>query len=326
MARLCKEMNSLFSEFVLKNLRLCGFHTVVDFLEENPENLVRITKLPYKDIVLLRHNIIANFSAFQSSGKTAYNEIVTNSAMVSTGIERLDALLGGGILTGNIYEVCGLSGSCKTQLCLTIAMNIALSLKQKVYYIDAKLDFSSRRIFSMLEEKQIAETDVTETLKRIEVVRIKDLYQLFSFLHTLRENLAQRELESSFVRVIILDSLPAVFFSFLNDTNNEGIALKSQLANTMKHIALECHVAFLLVNLASRHFDEIENLPDPDLTVSSVQTEVVKPALGKQWLHIPSTRLLLKKVESQVHVSIIKSINIPLCSSCILNIKDEGLV
>ncbi|GLH07369.1 Putative DNA repair protein RAD51-like protein 4 [Gryllus bimaculatus] len=263
MARLCKEMNSLFSEFVLKNLRLCGFHTVFDFLEENPENLVRITKLSYKDIVLLRHNIIANFSAFQSSGKTAYNEIVTNSAMVSTGIERYS--------------------SCST-------------------------------------------FDVTETLKRIEVVRVKDLYQLFSFLHTLRENLAQRELESSFVRVIILDSLPAVFFSFLNDTNNEGIALKSQLANTMKHIALECHVAFLLVNLASRHFDEIENLPDPDLTVSSVQTEIVKPALGKQWLHIPSTRLLLKKVESQVHVSIIKSINIPLCSSCILNIKDEGLV
>jgi RecA/RadA recombinase len=54
-------------------------------------------------------------------------------------------------MTGELLEVCGLSGSGKTQFCLTIAASVTVKLKQKVYYIDCKNDFSGTRMQSILE-------------------------------------------------------------------------------------------------------------------------------------------------------------------------------
>lgn len=62
----------------------------------------------------------------------------------------LDNLLKGGLYPGQIYEVCGVSSSGKTQLCLTIASNIALDPNNIVRYIDTKRDFSSSRIEEIL--------------------------------------------------------------------------------------------------------------------------------------------------------------------------------
>lgn len=62
-------------------------------------------------------------------------------------------MIGGGFLTGKIYEVCGSSGSGKTQLCLTVSAHIAHDFKQEVHYIDTKTDFSGKRVQEVLESK-----------------------------------------------------------------------------------------------------------------------------------------------------------------------------
>ena len=62
-------------------------------------------------------------------------------------------MLEGGFLTGKIYEICGVSASGKTQLCLTISTNVAHDFKQQLHYIDTKRDFSGKRIQGMLEAK-----------------------------------------------------------------------------------------------------------------------------------------------------------------------------
>lgn len=63
----------------------------------------------------------------------------------------IDELLEGGLMTGKIYEICGLPASGKTQFCLTLAKNVSHTSCQKVYYIDTKRDFSARRLKVMLE-------------------------------------------------------------------------------------------------------------------------------------------------------------------------------
>lgn len=67
----------------------------------------------------------------------------------------MDTLLGGGLLTGNIYEVCGLPGSGKTYFCLTLLKNTISKLSDKIYYLDTKHDFSAitlKRMISYLNK------------------------------------------------------------------------------------------------------------------------------------------------------------------------------
>lgn len=54
-------------------------------------------------------------------------------------------------MTGELVEICGFSGSGKTQLCHTIAASVALQIKQIVYYIDCKNDFSGTRMQTILD-------------------------------------------------------------------------------------------------------------------------------------------------------------------------------
>lgn len=54
---------------------------------------------------------------------------------------------------GQIYEVCGTSSSGKTQLCFTIASNVALKPNNLVRYIDTKRDFCGSRVEEILLRK-----------------------------------------------------------------------------------------------------------------------------------------------------------------------------
>jgi RecA/RadA recombinase len=91
----------------------------------------------------------------------------------------LDAMIGGGFLTGKIYEVCGPSGSGKTQLCLTISTHIAHGFKQEVHYIDTKTDFSGKRIQEVLDSKEYPDE---VRYKHFECIPSFGNVKLFTFL------------------------------------------------------------------------------------------------------------------------------------------------
>lgn len=67
-------------------------------------------------------------------------------------VRRIDQLLGG-LESGHIYEICGLSGAGKTQICLGIAAHTSVS-GRCVHFIDTKNDFSAKRIFDIISRKQ----------------------------------------------------------------------------------------------------------------------------------------------------------------------------
>lgn len=153
MARLCTQMSPLLDECILERLHKKKIFTILDILQESPEKLIQITKLPFKEVLQLHRSITANYSAFPIKGIDTYIELISNTALIPSGIESLDAMMEGGFLTGKIYEVCGPSGSGKTQLCLTISTHIAHDFKQQVHYIDTKTDFSGKRVQEMLQTK-----------------------------------------------------------------------------------------------------------------------------------------------------------------------------
>uniref|UniRef100_A0A161MD99 Dna repair protein rad51-like protein 4 n=1 Tax=Triatoma infestans TaxID=30076 RepID=A0A161MD99_TRIIF len=83
-------------------------------------------------------------------------------------IYRLDELLNGGLLTGTILEMCGMSGSGKTQICLTITLNIVLEMKSNVTYIDTKRDLCSSRFLQILHTRTYKEESLVLENKKFE--------------------------------------------------------------------------------------------------------------------------------------------------------------
>lgn len=68
--------------------------------------------------------------------------------MISSGSETLDTLLGGGIRSGLITDVYGESGSGKTQLCFTLAVN-CIKNGGKVMFVDTAGTFRPERIMEI---------------------------------------------------------------------------------------------------------------------------------------------------------------------------------
>jgi DNA repair protein RAD51 len=68
--------------------------------------------------------------------------------MISSGSETLDTLLGGGIRSGMITDVYGESGSGKTQLCFTLAVN-CIKNGGKVMFVDTAGTFRPERIMEI---------------------------------------------------------------------------------------------------------------------------------------------------------------------------------
>lgn len=66
---------------------------------------------------------------------------------------RLDHLLDGGLFTRQIYELCGPSACGKTQLSYIILLNVIITTKKDVFYIDTKNKFSVKRIKQILKKK-----------------------------------------------------------------------------------------------------------------------------------------------------------------------------
>lgn len=67
----------------------------------------------------------------------------------------LDNLLNGGIQPGQIYEICGISSSGKSQLCLVLTANIAAKSDGIIHYIDTRKNFSATRIQMILSAKKL---------------------------------------------------------------------------------------------------------------------------------------------------------------------------
>ncbi len=72
--------------------------------------------------------------------------------MISTGLEKLDELLGGGIKNGIITDIFGASSTGKTQLVLQIAAN-SLSQGGTILYQDTTGSFRPERLLDMLGPK-----------------------------------------------------------------------------------------------------------------------------------------------------------------------------
>lgn len=301
------------TEEIVQLLRGRKIKTVADLAAADLEEVAQKCGLSYKALVALRRVLLAQFSAFPLNGADLYEELKTSTAILSTGIGSLDKLLDAGLYTGELTEIVGGPGSGKTQVCLCVAANVALSLQQNVLYVDSNGGMTASRLLQLLQARTQDEEKQASALQRIQVVHSFDIFQMLDTLQDLRDTTAQQVAASSgTVKVVIVDSVTAVVAPLLGGQQREGLALMMQLARELKILARDLGVAVVVTNHLTRDRD----------------SRRFKPALGRSWSFVPSTRILLEGAEtlgsSQRTVCLIKSSRQPTGLQEVIDIGTLG--
>ncbi|KAF0871243.1 RA51D protein, partial [Crocuta crocuta] len=248
-------------------LRSRGIKTVVDLVSADLEEVAQKCGLSYKALVALRRVLLAQFSAFPFNGADLYEELKTSTSILSTGIGSLDKLLDAGLYTGEVTEI----------VCLCVSANVAYSLQQNVVYIDSNGGLTASRLLQLLQARTPDEEEQAGALQRIQVVRAFDIFQMLDVLQDLRGAVSQQVSSASTVKVVVVDSVTAVVSPLLGGQQREGLALMMQLARELKTLARDVGVAVVVTNHMTRDRDSGK----------------LKPALGRSWSFVPSTRILL---------------------------------
>ncbi|XP_031840938.1 rad51 recombinase D isoform X2 [Nomia melanderi] len=320
MTKLNSNVDSKLSDVVIQQLERRNITTVIEFIDEDLDKLVTFTGLLLKDILKIKQNIIQKYGGVVENASNLYDIELKNR--IPTYILSLDNLLKGGLYPGQIYEVCGISSSGKTQLCLTIASNIALEHHCFVRYIDTKKDFCGSRVEEILLKRNSSKQVTDETLERIKVCSVENLHRLFKVLRWLTIALKE-EKEECRTRIIIIDSLTAIIFKYSNDHKITNAL--NYLANICYFIANEFHLSIITVNLITQWIssDETESV---STNVRENRSEII-PTLGKYWAGVPSTRLLINKLEhGNRKISVWKSFQLETDISCTLRISSSGML
>ncbi|NWX65419.1 RA51D protein, partial [Promerops cafer] len=285
------------TEDMIQLLRANGIRTVVDFVSSDLEDVAQKCSLSYKALVAVRRVLLAQFSAFPANGADLYEELKSSTAILPTGSPSLDQLLDSGLYTGEVTELMGAPGSGKTQVCLGIAASVSLGLKQHVLFLDSTGGFTASRLYQMLRAQTEDEEEQArqvlgrlglcfvlqlEALQRIQVVRAFSIYELLRALQELRDRLSQQVVSSMGpLKMVVLDSVSAVIYPLLGGRQSEGLALMMQLSRELKTLAREFSLAVVVTNQVTR----------------DSSTGPLKPALGRSWSFVPSTRVLLESRE-----------------------------
>ncbi|KAL3620632.1 hypothetical protein CASFOL_035544 [Castilleja foliolosa] len=181
-----------------------------------------------------------------------------NKGTLSTGCERIDVLLQGGLREGHVTELVGQSSSGKTQVCLKAASHVVRKYSGKVMFFDTGNSFSAKRIAEFLSRSSTpADTQVNKTvqqeMRNIVCHSVFDIFTLLDMLQQLMNNLKSQI--SCQVRMLIVDSVSSLIAPILGGGGTH------ELTNHM--VAGEFGIS--------------------------------KPALGESWKSIPHVRLMLSR-------------------------------
>ncbi|XP_032390152.1 DNA repair protein RAD51 homolog 4 isoform X2 [Etheostoma spectabile] len=208
-------------EALVRDLRAADIKTVEDVVSSDIEELAQRCSVSYKALFAIRRVLLAQHTAFPVSGADLYEELLSSTAILSTGNPSLDKLLDSGLYTGEITELSGGPGSGKSQVCFGVAVHISYQLKQSVIFLDTTGGLTASRLLQMLQ----AETSSTEE---------------------------QASIGGGSVKAVIVDSVSAVISPLLGGKQNEGMSLMIQVAGVLKTLAKDFNVAALVTNHVTR--------------------------------------------------------------------------
>ncbi|VDM08206.1 unnamed protein product [Wuchereria bancrofti] len=162
--------------------------------------------------------------------------------LLETGLQSLDALLGGGISPGTFLEIVGLSATGKSQFCMQLAVNLQKNkTKKDSVYVDTEGGFHTKRICD-IATNVLKAMEPLESLKYIQVSRCRDLVELTSAIHRL-ELLVQQNPK---IGLVIVDSVAMP----LRGENDYALRSRLEISRILSKLAASYR---LIVNFQMSH-------------------------------------------------------------------------
>lgn len=163
----------------------------------------------------------------------------------------LDNLLCGGLIFGHLIDVCGLSASGKTQLHTTIAVNWSINYNYETFVIDTKGDISGERIHSMLAHRRqkFSPEQCKQIMRNIRVAKCND--SLLQLIECIEQLLQSMHLHRKF-KLLVIDSLPALWFFHHGSKSTHHYRQLATLADLLRKLAVEHGIVVLAVNIQTR--------------------------------------------------------------------------
>eukprot|EP00240_Pyramimonas_obovata_P006233 CAMPEP_0118954552 /NCGR_PEP_ID=MMETSP1169-20130426/58431_1 /TAXON_ID=36882 /ORGANISM="Pyramimonas obovata, Strain CCMP722" /LENGTH=315 /DNA_ID=CAMNT_0006902205 /DNA_START=134 /DNA_END=1081 /DNA_ORIENTATION=- len=195
----------------------------------------------------------------------------------STGCQSLDGLLRGGLRSSHVYEVTGVSGSGKTQVCLSaVASYIGEGHTGNAVYVDTSNSFSAERVTRILRDRFGRTQNASVVLENLKVVRIFDSYSLLALVDELHVQ------QAASVGMLVIDSLSALIGPLIGRGQSQGHNIMISLGNSLRQLALDRQVTVLYTNHSVGGSRQEEQ-----------PTAEAKPALGVSWKNQPHVRVQL---------------------------------
>ncbi|XP_035221283.1 DNA repair protein XRCC3-like [Stegodyphus dumicola] len=199
------------------------------------------------------------------------------------------------IYTGTITEICGESGSGKTQLCLHLSIYAQLphhlgGLNSEVLYIHSEGDFPIKRFIQLA--KAVQKQHASSKIKNVtDGLILKKVHNINEMMHVLQQSLPNLLQKGKRPKLIIIDSVAALLRS-----EYENSSVRTQLiqkfASEIWKLANYYRMAVVCIN-------QVSGYKQNNLNVGSL-TALDIPSLGLLWSNILTTRCILSRQTSSV--------------------------
>lgn len=272
---------------VIALLKKSGFLSLKDLVVCGPFELSSQTGIDIDDSFLIYNQALA---ALEQNGiiekrfipaTTLYHKR-KNIGKISTGSKNFDFLLGGGIETKSITEVCGEYGTGKTQLCHTACVTVQQDysnggLKGNALYVDTENTFRPERIETISKLRKL------DSFKILDNVVVAKAYS--SSHHELILSEAGKVIDSHNIKLLIIDSIISLYRSeFIGlSALSERQQRLNKLVHTVMRIAETFEIAVLLTN-------QVQSSPDSMFSGNSF-----KAAGGNVMAHSSTYRIFLRR-------------------------------
>uniref|UniRef100_T1JHA9 RecA family profile 1 domain-containing protein n=1 Tax=Strigamia maritima TaxID=126957 RepID=T1JHA9_STRMM len=240
-------LSPLLTDSVCEKLRCGKVTTVMDFIQADFQYLNKCAQLNYKEFLAIRKILLAQYAIYPTAGAEILNDMLACRAIYSTGCQRLDELLCGGIYTGELTEIIGPIAAGKTQFCFTILIQVALMNKQSVFYIDTQSGITNCRIKEIALRNGVPENAMYDfQSSKVRCSRANNIFDLFTILEQVRADLNNRNNQFYInLRLLIIDSVHPILASLIAGCQSDANGLMSQLAHLLKILSTDFFLAVI---------------------------------------------------------------------------------
>lgn len=173
--------------------------------------------------------------------------------MISTGLPRLDDILGGGIAGGIITDIFGPSGSGKTQLVMQICTN---AIHEKIIYQDTSGSFRPERMLQFMHAKKLA----PDLLGNITVARVTNTAEQIHYL----KNILQTN-----PGLVVIDNITDLFsFEYSKESNSLEKHIKfMQYMHSLSLLCVQNKIPVVITNVVRRSGEQDRENLDKSISI-----------------------------------------------------------